>query len=44
MLWSQEPEEPSPESRAAQAMLRRGGLLFAFLLPAVLVVILAWCP
>jgi hypothetical protein len=44
MLWSQDPEEPSQESRAAQVTPRRGGRLFALLLPAALPVVVVRRP
>jgi hypothetical protein len=42
MLWSDRPDEPPQELRAAQAMLRRGAWVVAILLPTVLVVVVAW--
>lgn len=44
MLWSDRFEEPSLESRTAQVMLRRGGLVIAFLLPGVMLVVAVWFP
>ncbi len=44
MLWSDRPEESSAEARAALVKLRRGGVLFAFLLPVALTAVVVWFP
>jgi hypothetical protein len=42
MLWSDRPDEPPQELRAAHAMLHRCAWVVALLLPMVLLVVVAW--
>lgn len=39
MLWSDRPQEPSPEMRRAQVMLRRAGILLTLAIVVLMVLV-----
>lgn len=39
MLWSDHPQEPSPEARRALAMLRRAGILMTIAVVVLMVLV-----